>query len=147
MFVGPWAWIGVNLAAPIRYSAYGRCYGPVYPYIPHVVYPYIPRCCIPLYTPCCIPHIYPMLYTPIYPMLYTPYIPPYTPCWPVQTPTFDPEPCSVPAASAFRDLTSHSGRARSDVTDTPRKLKCLQNRTDFRTECASKIKWWFYFAH
>ena len=50
------------------------------------------------------------------------------------------EPCSVPAASAFRDLTSHSGRARSDVTDAPRKLKCLQNRTEFRTECASEIK-------
>ena len=31
MFVGPWAWIGVNLAAPIRYPAYGRDYGPVYP--------------------------------------------------------------------------------------------------------------------
>ena len=50
------------------------------------------------------------------------------------------EACSVPAASAFRDLTSHSGRARSDVTDAPRKLECLQNRTEFRTECASEIK-------
>ena len=30
-----------------------------------------------------------------------------------------PERCSAPAASAFRDLTSHSGRAHSDVTDAP----------------------------
>ena len=50
------------------------------------------------------------------------------------------EPCSVPAASAFRDLTSHSGRAHSDVTDAPRKLERLQKRTEFRTECASEIK-------
>ena len=46
-----------------------------------------------------------------------------------------PQACSVPTASAFRDLTSHSGRARPDVTDASRKLKCLQNRTEFRTVC------------